>query len=239
MSFMASQEHLSFFGWVARAVVMFFWLLLVTRITGQRQIGRLSGFDLVVVIALIATATGPLHSAKDSVISAMISTAVIAVLDVGVSFLALKNSKLRRVVEDEPLVMMQNGRIMEGMMRKARFNVDNLLSELRLQGVHSLSDVEFAILEPNGRLSVIPKSQARPLTPRDTQVPTQYEGLSTVLIEDGNVLEDNLHRTKLGHWWLYDQLRQQGINSPRDVMLASLDTQGVLFVARKSDTYIH
>jgi uncharacterized membrane protein YcaP (DUF421 family) len=173
---------------------MFFWLLLLTRIAGQRQVGRLSGFDLVVVIALIATATGPLHSARDSVTSAVISTAVIAVLDVGLSYVALRNSKLRRMVEDEPLVIMQDGRVLEGMMRKARFNIDNLLSELRIKGIHSLCDVEFAILEPNGRLSVIPKSQARPLTPRDAQVSTHYEGLSTVLIEDGNVLEDNLRR---------------------------------------------
>ncbi|MGI6610643.1 MAG: YetF domain-containing protein [Limnochordia bacterium] len=218
---------------------MFFWLLLLTRIAGQRQIGRLSGFDLVVVIALIATATGPLHSARDSVTSAMISTAVIAVLDVGLSYVALRNSKLRRMVEDEPLVIMQNGRVLEGMMRKARFNIDNLLSELRIKGIHSLCDVEFAILEPNGRLSVIPKSQARPLTPRDAQVSTHYEGLSTVLIEDGNVLEDNLRRVELSKEWLYEQLQQQGLSGPHEAMLASLDTQGVLYVARKGDTYRH
>jgi uncharacterized membrane protein YcaP (DUF421 family) len=218
---------------------MFFWLLLLTRIAGQRQIGRLSGFDLVVVIALIATATGPLHSARDSVTSAMISTAVIAVLDVGLSYVALRNSKLRRMVEDEPLVIMQNGRVLEGMMRKARFNIDNLLSELRIKGIHSLCDVEFAILEPNGRLSVIPKSQARPLTPRDAQVSTHYEGLSTVLIEDGNVLEDNLRRVELSKEWLYEQLRQQGLSGPHEAMLASLDTQGVLYVVRKGDTYRH
>lgn len=239
MPFWASQEHLGVLGWVARAIVMFFWLLLLTRITGQRQIGRLAGFDLVVVIALIATATGPLHSARDSVTSALISTGVVAALDVALSYVALKHPKLRRMIEDEPLVVMQNGRMLEGMMRKARLNVDNLLSELRVKGVHNLTDVEFAILEPSGRLSVIPKSQARALTPRDVGIPTSYEGMSTVLIEDGNILEDNLSRAELGRAWLHDQLRQHGIASHREVMLASLDTQGTLYVARKGDKYIH
>jgi uncharacterized membrane protein YcaP (DUF421 family) len=239
MPFWASQENLTILDWVARATVMFFWLLFLSRITGQRQVGRLAGFDLVVVIAIIATATGPLHSGRDSVTGAMVSTAVVAALDIALSFLAIKYSKLRRIIEDEPLVLVQNGHLLESMMHKTRFNTDNLLSELRIKGINSIADVEFAILEPSGNLSVIPKSQARPLTPRDLHIPTEYEGLSTVLIEDGNIVEDNLRRSELNTAWLHEQLLQKGFKSADEVLLASLDTQGNLFVARKGDEYVH
>lgn len=238
MPFWEGQESLTILQWMLRAIVMFFWLLLTTKLMGQRQIGRLTAFDFIVAFTVGGTAAGVLNNSRNALIGAIISIATLAALDIIVAYLSLKNAKLRRLVQDEPLVLIQNGRLIETMMRKARFNLDDLLLELRRKNIPNLQDVEFAILESNGKLSVIPKSQARPLQPRDLGIATNYEGLPTVLIEDGNIIEDNLYKSDLDKAWLLEQLTLQGIDNPKTVFVAMLDTQGKLFVCKKNEKFI-
>jgi uncharacterized membrane protein YcaP (DUF421 family) len=224
---------------ILRAAVMFGWLLFLTKLMGQRHIGRLTIFDFIVALTIGSTAAGVLSSTRDGLLGAIVATGTLAVLDIAVSFLGLKNAKIRRILEDEPLVLIQNGRLIEEMMHKARYNLDDLMMELRQNNIANLHDVEFAILESNGNISVIPKSQARPLQPRDLQIPTNYEGMPTVLIEDGNIIEDNLQNVNLDRTWLLEQLHQQNITSPDNVLIALLDTTGKLYISKKNEKYIH
>lgn len=239
MPFWEGQESLTVLQWTFRAFVMFWWLLFMTKLMGQRQIGRLTAFDFIVAFTVGGTAAGVLNNAKNALIGAIATIGTLTALDIMVSYLALKNAKLRRVVQDEPLVLVQNGRIIEDMLRKARFNLDDLLLELRLEGFPNLHDIEFAILESNGKLSVIPKSDARPVQPRDLHLQTSYEGMSTLLIEDGNTIEDNLRKSRVNMAWLLEHLNQQGISSPEDVFAAMLDTKGRLYVSRKGEKFEH
>jgi uncharacterized membrane protein YcaP (DUF421 family) len=239
MPFWEAQESLTVLQWMLRAAVMFWWLLFMTKLMGQRQIGRLTVFDFIVAFTVGGTAAGVLNNTRNGLVGAITTIGTLAALDIAVSFLALKNAKMRRVLQDEPLVLVQNGRIIEDMLRKARFNLDDLLLELRQKNIPNLHNVEFAILESNGKLSVIPKSQARPLQPSDLQIPTNYEGMPTVLIEDGNIIEDNLHRINLDKTWLLDQLRQQNIDNPGSVLVAMLDTLGKLYISKKNEKFIH
>ncbi len=147
----------------------------------------------------------------------------------------LKNPKFGRIIQGEPIVLIKNGKILEDTMRKVRINLDDLLMGLRRNKLPNLSDVEFAILEPNGKISVIPKSQARPVRPQDLKIDTQYEGLPVMVIEDGNILEDNLEENNLDSKWLEKELKRQGIHDVNEVFAATLDTQGRLFVSKKLD----
>lgn len=239
MPFWEAQESLTVLQWMLRAAVMFWWLLLMTKLMGQRELGHLSAFDFIVAFTVGGTAAGVLNNTRNGLLGAIAAIGTLTALDIAVSYLGLKNAKIRRILEDEPLVLVQNGRLIEDMMRKARYNLDDLLMELRQNNIANLHDVEFAILESNGKLSVIPKSQARPLQPRDLQIPTNYEGMPTVLIEDGNIIEDNLRNTNLDRTWLLDQLQQQNIANPGSVLLALLDTSGKLFISKKHEKYIH
>ncbi|MDO9535052.1 MAG: DUF421 domain-containing protein [Bacillota bacterium] len=239
MPFWESQESLTVLQWMLRTAVMFWWLLFMTKLMGQRQIGRLTVFDFIVAFTVGGIAAGVLNNTRNGLVGAITTIGTLAALDIAVSFLALKNAKIRRILQDEPLVLIQNGRLIEDMMRKARFNLDDLLLELRQNNIANLHDVEFAILESNGKLSVIPKSQARPLQPSDLQIPTNYEGMPTVLIEDGNIIEDNLRRINLDKTWLLDQLRQRNIDNPGSVLVAMLDTLGKLYISKKNERFIH
>lgn len=175
MFFWQSQESLSLLQWILRGFVMFWWLLFMTKLMGQREIGRLTAFDFIVAFAIGGTAAGVLNNSRNGLLGAIATIGTFVALDIIVAYLALKNSKFRRIVQDEPLVLIQNGRIIDKMLRKARFNLDDLLMELRMNNIPNLYDVEFAILESNGKLSIIPKSQSRPLQPRDLEIPTKYD----------------------------------------------------------------
>ena len=233
MSFLFARETLTVIQWLARAVVVFFWLLFVARIMGQREIGQLTLFDFVIAITIGSVAASPLSDAEIDVTTNLVTIGALGRLDVGVASLALKSSTLRRVLQEEPLILIQNGQILEDTLRKARINLDDLLMVIREKNVASIADVEFAILEPNGKFSVLPKSQARPVTPSDLNLDTGYEGLSTVLVEDGNILEDNLRENNLDEEWLHEQLARQDIDHVDDVLAAILDTQGRFYVSRK------
>ena len=132
-------------------------------------------------------------------------------------------------------MVVENGKILEKNLKKIRISIDELISELRTKGVFNMADVEFAMFEPGGKISVQKKSQKQPITPSDLNIPTQYEGLPTNLIMDGSILYDALQSLNLTKAWLYHQLGKQNIRNANEVSLAQLDTKGNLYVDLKGD----
>ena len=120
-------------------------------------------------------------------------------------------------------------------MKKLIYHVDDLMMQLRDKNVFNIADVEFAISEPNGKLSVLLKSQKRPVTPHDLQLSTTYEGVPSEMISDGIVIMQNLKQNNLTEEWLYGELEKQGINSVKEVFYASLDSNGHLYIDKKQD----
>lgn len=236
MDFWQGQPALTILEWVLRAVVTFWWLLLVTKLMGQREIGRLTLFDFIIAITIGSVAAAPLANNTVTLMGSLITITALGSVNILTSYYALKNPYFRRVVQDEPLVIIQNGQILEDTMRKARLNLDDLLTELRLKQYPNIHDVEFAFLESNGRISVIPKSQFRPVRPSDLKVETIYEGMPTVLVEDGNIVEDNLRENKLDQEWLMNQMKQKGVKKLSDVMTVILDTKGRVYISIKNQT---
>lgn len=122
-------------------------------------------------------------------------------------------------------------------MKKLRYNLDDLMMQLREQGVFDLSEVEFAILETDGKLSVLKKSQYQPVKPRDLNINTRYVGLSSEIIRDGQIVEQNLKQNNLTHEWLYNELAKQNIKNIRNIVLATLSTDGNLYIDVKNDNH--
>ena len=118
-------------------------------------------------------------------------------------------------------------------MERLRFNIDDLMEELRSSGYANLLDVEYAIIETNGMLSIIPKSSKRPVTPADMELVTEYEGLPFLLVADGVINRMALKSAQLDEEWLYEKLSEFDIDKIEDVFIACLDTSGNLFVQRK------
>ncbi|RYD03428.1 hypothetical protein N752_19815 [Desulforamulus aquiferis] len=155
-------------------------------------------------------------------------------LEVVFSYITLVNRPLRKILYGTPQIIIENGRLLKHEMRASRYNLDDLLSQLREKGYYGIQDVEYAILEPSGRLSVLPKSQKRPVTPADLGIQTDYEGLPSVLVMDGDILKENLNKVNLDEQWLKDKLKEMGLN-PEKVLLATLNTQGQLLIDCQND----
>lgn len=214
----------------ARGVIAFITLLIFTRVLGKQQVSQLTFFDYILGItigSIAATLTTDLSSrAWPHWIGLVTWSAAVYFLQ----WLTICNRKISKYLNGEPIILIMNGQIMENNLTKIRHSMDELLGQLRNQGVFDIGVVEFAVLEINGQLSILKKSQHVPVTPQDLNLPTKYKGISTELIYDGIVIEANLQQANLDRTWLDNQLHALNIHSPSEVFLALLNAEGELYV---------
>jgi uncharacterized membrane protein YcaP (DUF421 family) len=186
----------------------------------------MTSYDLTALMVLANVAAEPLVYKITS--KAFLGTLTISVIVVLFGWLSLK--KVFYNFDVKPDIVIMNGVVDRKALKRNRMNLPYLLSLLRLQGYANISDIEFALIEPNGNLSVIPKSQNRPVTPADLNIPTNYEGLALPLIIDGRVIYDNLKYAKLTSEWLNNEVRKVGAAKMEDVFLAEISSGGKLSV---------
>ncbi|MEG6520750.1 DUF421 domain-containing protein [Desulfotomaculum sp. 1211_IL3151] len=224
------------FPHIWRTIVIYFAVLVIVRLMGKREIGQLSTLDFVVAIILAELAAIPMGSVNIPIWHGIVPLVTLGVLEMFFSYLALLNRPLRKMFYGSPQIIIENGHLLKHEMRASRYNLDDLLSQLREKGFYNIEDVEYAILETSGRLSVIPKSQKRPVTPEDLGISTGYEGLPTVLVMDGDVIKENLHSINLDENWLRETLAEKGIH-PKKVLLATLNTRGQILIDCQNDDH--
>jgi uncharacterized membrane protein YcaP (DUF421 family) len=208
-------------------------VVLIIRIMGKHQIGQLQPFELVITIMISELAAVPMQDTEIPLINGIIPILTLLLIQITLSFLSLKNETFRRIICGGPSILIENGKINEQELTRLRYNLNDLMEQLRLKNLPNISDVEYAILETSGKLSIIPKSQKRPVNPEDLKLNTSYEGLPVTLIVDGVLKLNNLKKLKLSEDWLRGELAKFGIHSWQEVFLASLDSSGKLFLQTK------
>lgn len=217
-----------------RTILFYFALIFAVRLMGKREVANLSPADLVVAILIADLAVIPIESPDTSILAGVVPMVTIMSLQILISYASLKNLFVRKIFDGTHTVVIRGGKIDEQAMRANRYTLDELLTHLREQGYPDVGDVEYAVLETDGELSVIPKSQKRPLTPADLGLDTTYEGMPHVLIKDGEVMEEELAAIGLNRKWLEKELRKLGHSGGvESVFLATLNTKGQLFVQEK------
>lgn len=217
-----------------RTVILFTLVFIVMRLMGKRQIGQLQPYELAVAIMVSALAAIPMEDISIPLINSIIPILLLLAMQVFVSTISLKYKVARGIFCGKPSILVNNGKIVDSELEKNRLNINDLLEQLRLGGYGNIADIEFAVMETNGQISIIPKSQKRALTPEDVQLSTQYEGLCHHLIIDGQADRENLASLGLNTHWLQQELSKFGIHSMSDVLFASLDTQGNLLFQEKT-----
>lgn len=218
---------------IIRTLILYATVVIFLRIMGKRQIGQLQPYELVVIIMISELAAIPMQNTGIPIIYGLIPIFVLFTAEVALSFIALKSERARGIICGKPSILIANSRINEEEMRRLRYNINDLLEQLRLKDVTNIGDVEYAILETGGQLSVILKSQKRPVEPADLGVATAYEGLSTTLVVDGHVIHENLKKAFLNLDWLQAELSKYGVHKFSDVFFASVNPQGELFYQLK------
>lgn len=220
---------------IIRSIISFFVLLLLIRLIGKQQVSQLTFFDYVLGITIGSIASTLSVQINENMTATLAGMVVWTALAIMLAHLGMHNVWVRKVVEGEATVVIENGKILEEHLRKIRIPIDELISELRVQGVFNISDVEFALFEPGGKLSIQKKSPKQPVTPEDLILTTKYNGLPTNLIMDGVLLTDALQSLKLSKAWLQHQLNKHNIKDISEISLVQLDTMGNLFVDLKGD----
>lgn len=214
---------------LTRTIVAFMVMLIAARIMGKKTVAELTSFDFVAVVAVGSIAAGiAFHLERNpyNVILSLLTYSGIAFLT---GLITLKIRPARKLLSGEPTEIICNGKLLEENLEQVRYNLDNLNSALRQKGIFNIEQVEFAMVEPNGELSVQKKSQYRALTPNDLKIPTRDEGLAIELIMDGEIMHSNLQNYNLTQEWLDKTLSNHGIDSPNKVVYACLSTRGSLY----------
>lgn len=217
-----------------RVFVLYSVLLVSLRILGKRQVSTLQPFELVTIILLADVAAIPMATTGTPLVNGIVGVFALLLVSYTVSYFTMRSARLRAVLSGRPTIIVANGKIIEEAMDELRYTIDDLMEQLRILGYPNITDVEFAVLETNGQLSVVPKSQKRPIQAEDLGISTDYEGLPTPLVVDGIVDSENLRLVGLDMNWLNNQLHLRGLSGPKQVLYAALDTTGNLYCQPKA-----
>lgn len=230
---MSIEELMDFNFWemITRTTLAFMALLILARILGKKQLSQLTFFHYITGITFGSIAAEMAAQTEVPFVDALIALIWWAMLTLLASYIALKSSKLRIVLDDQPSIVIKDGAIMRKEMQKERLHINDVMMMLREQSIFSLQDVQYAILETNGELSVMKKTGQQEATKQDVQaaVPTP-KYLPTELISDGQIMKKNLVELNITEEWLMKQLRQKGVESADQVFLAQIQTDGSLFI---------
>lgn len=216
-----------------RTLILYVMVVFVMRIMGKQQIGQLQPYELVVAIMIADLVAVPMQNKGIPLLTGIIPIFTLLISQLFLSYISMKSLKGRAMICGKPSILIEKGKIITSELQKERYNINDLLEELRVMGYPNIADVEYAILETNGCLSVIPKVEKRPVNPSDLSLTPQYEGLPLPVIIDGVIIHSNMEKAKIDMNWLNDQLKMCNITNIKDVILASLDPNKILTVYKK------
>ncbi|MDY4835765.1 MAG: DUF421 domain-containing protein [Frisingicoccus sp.] len=198
-------------------------LLILCKFMGYRQLSQMSMFDYVNGITIGSIAAEMATSLEDNFFYPMTAMIIYAAAVIFLSWWSSKSIYVRRIVTGKPIVLLNNDKLYEKNFRKAKIDLNEFLTQCRVSGYFDLSQLESAILEENGRISFLPKSEHRPATPKDLQLVPGKDALVANIIIDGHVMTQNLKVSGKDERWLMHQLSAHGVSDVRDVFLATCD----------------
>lgn len=220
---------------VFRAIIGFYSLLIFARIIGKSQISQLNFFDYVLGItigSMAATLTTDLSSRAWPHWVGLMTWVALGYL---MEMISTKWRYAAKYLEGEPTIVVMNGKIMEKALKKMQYRVSEILGLLRNKGVFDLNEVDFAILEPNGQISVLLKPEKLALTPKDMKIAVTPSGISTELVYGGIIIDENLSQLNKDRKWLFKELKKQGIKDISEVFLVTLNPAGSIYVDKYED----
>lgn len=218
-----------------RTLILYIIVIIAMRIMGKRQIGQLQPFELAVAIMISDLASVPMQNTGIPLINGIIPILTMLAAQILISYISLKSIKARNIICGRPSILISGGKINEKVFRNELYTFNDFLEQLRNKDIYNIADVEYAILESNGQLSVIPKASKKNVTPEDLNISGKYEAPAIDLIIDGDLIENNLDQVKLDKPLLELELKKLGIQSIKDVLFASMDSDGKLFCQAKED----
>ncbi len=217
-----------------RTIILYLIVLIVMRLMGKREIGQLQPFELAISIMIADLASVPMTELGIPITNGIIPILGMLFMHMIISFINIKSIKMRQIICGKPSILIYRGKIDERVLRKERFTVNELQERLRGNNIFNISDVEYAILETNGEVTVIQKPDKKNLTLSDMGIQAQYEGLPYDLVVDGKVMYENLKKLGKDYNWLKKQLKDLNA-TPEEILLATIDGKNEIFCQKKEN----
>ena len=206
-----------YFNLIFKTIFMYFFIILVYRIMGKKEVGELSIVDLIVTVLIAELIALSIESKEKSVFVSVVPIIILVIVQMLISYITLKNSKIRDLIDGKPTIIIKNGKLNFSEMSKLRYSLDDLLTQLRLQGIKSIDKVKYAVLENNGNLSVFNDNNDYPLP----------------IILDGVIDYNTLKEIKKDYDWIINILRKKNLEL-EDVFYAFY-TEGKIFIIKKEE----
>ena len=215
-----------------RAILLYIIVLIVMRLMGKREIGQLQPFELAISIMIADLASIPMTDTGVPISNGIIPILGLLVMHLVISVVNLKSIKAREIICGKPRILIYRGRIDEKALKKERFTINVLEERLRGNNVVNLGDVEYAILETSGNITVIQKPEKRNTIPEDFNIVPDYEGISYDLVVDGKIMDENLKKLGKNYQWLKKQVEKFNIR-PEEALVVTIDGKGQIFCQEK------
>lgn len=216
-----------------RAIILYTIVVITMRLMGKREIGQLQPFELAIAILIADLAAVPMADVGIPIINGVIPILGLLLMHLLISFLNLKSLKARQIICGKPAILIKKGKIEEHELKKERITINELQERLRGNNIASLLDVEYAILETNGQLTVVQKPDKRTTTPADFNIMPEYEGIPYDLVIDGKILYENLHKIGKEEKWLRKELDNLKIK-PEKALIVTIDGKNQFFCQEKT-----
>ena len=215
-----------------RSIVLYILVLIVMRLMGKREIGQLQPFELAIAIMIADLASIPMTEIGIPIYYGIVPILGLLMMHMFISFLNMKSINAREILCGRPSILIYRGKIIEKELKKQRFTINELEERLRGNDVFNIGDVEYAILETSGQVTVIQKPEKRNVTPEDLNITPDYEGIPYDLVVDGKVMTENLKELGKNYKWLEKQTEKFNMK-PEEALVVTLDAKGQIFCQKK------
>ena len=220
---------------VLRSFISFFLLFFITKMIGKKQVSELSLFDYVIGISIGNFAAEMTMNIDDQYLNGVVALLIFGLIAYTVAIVTMKSMNIRRFFIGNPTIIIQNGKIIEKNMKDVKIDINDLLEQCRTNGYFDINEIEYAIMEANGKLSIMPKAEYKPLTPKDSGTKVQKQVLLGNVLIDGNLMVDNLEIMGKSEEWLIKELKVKGYKTYENILLVTLDNNDKITVYERND----
>ena len=217
-----------------RSAILYLFLVAVIRLMGKRQVGQMEASEFVVTMLVANLASGPMQDEALSLLSGVVPILTVLGVELLLSVLCMRSIRLRKLLCGKPVILIENGRLLQKNLRSTRLNMDELTELLREKDVLDLKTVQFAILETSGRLSVFPYPKDQPATAKEAGIPVKAQHLPITIISDGHLMEQNLRISGKNAAWVEKFLREKG-STLQETFLLTVDGADHIFWCPRED----
>ncbi len=219
---------------VPRSIISLITLFLITKLIGRKQVSELSLFDYVIGISIGNFSAEMVMGFDDQYINGVIAIVIFGLIAYLVSIVTMKSMTLRRIIVGTPTIIMQNGKILEQSLKKVKIDINDFLEQCRTAGYFNISEINYAIMEANGKLSILPFKRYKPTTPSDQNLKVQEEGICTNIIIDSNLMKNNIKNSNKSIEWVEKQIKSKGYKNYNKILLATLDINDKIYIYEKN-----